>query len=50
MAAKQLIFHEHARQALARGAFKVAQAVGCYPRSKRTPRRLGSKVGFAVSN
>jgi chaperonin GroEL len=27
MPAKQLLFHEHARQALARGAFKVAQAV-----------------------
>lgn len=27
MPAKQLIFHEHARQALARGAFKVAQSV-----------------------
>jgi len=27
MPAKQLLYHEHARQALARGAFKVAQAV-----------------------
>ncbi|MFN3422161.1 MAG: TCP-1/cpn60 chaperonin family protein, partial [Armatimonadota bacterium] len=27
MPAKQLLFREHARQAMARGAFKVAQAV-----------------------